>query len=482
MINNMDNKFDVLIVGCGIVGAASAFELSKYNLKVGVLEKGNDVALGTTKANSAIIHAGYDPESGTLMAKLNVRGSELAAEICEKLDVPYIRNGALVVAFNEDEEQTLKGLLTRGTVNGVKGLMVIDGDEARRREKNLSPDVVGALVVPTSAIVSPWEYCLALAETAVRNGVELNLNTEVTAISREDDLWKITTDKGEFFAPYVINAAGIDAINVHNMVAEPKYVSKPRRGEYFLLDKAEGSRTSHTVFQCPNEDGKGVLVTPTVHGNLLVGPNSESVSWDNTANTTEGLSFVREKAQKSVEGIQFNKSIRNFAGVRATTDYQDFIIEEAAPGFVDCAGICSPGLSAAPAIAEYAVNLLSMSGLTLENKEDFIFERKRIRFNELNDEEKAELVKENPAYGRVICRCETVTEGEILACFDEPIPPVSIDGVKRRVGTGMGRCQGGFCGPRIAELFVEDKGFDVKEVLQDRAGSEMFSGKTKEGR
>jgi glycerol-3-phosphate dehydrogenase len=321
-----------------------------------------------------------------------------------------------------------------------------------------------------------------LAETAVVNGVELKLNTEVTAIEREGDLWKVTTNNGEYFAPYVVNAAGVDAVSVHNMAAPAKYVSKPRRGEYFLLDKAEGSRTDHTIFQCPNENGKGVLVTPTVHGNLLVGPNSENVEWDDTANTTSGLNFVRETAKKSIPGIMFNKSIRNFAGVRATTDCKDFIIEEAAPGFIDCAGICSPGLSAAPAIGEYAVELLEMSGLKTVQKENFVYERKRIRFNELSDEEKAELVKEDPSYGRVICRCETVTEGEILECFRGPIPPVSIDGVKRRVGTGMGRCQGGFCGPRISELFVEDKGYKVTEVLQDRAGSEMFVGKTKEGR
>ena len=462
----MDNKYDVLVIGCGVIGAATAFELSKYDLKAAVIERGNDVSLGTTKANSAIIHAGYDPESGTLMAKLNVRGSEMAADICEKLDVPYRRNGAMVVAFTDDEVQTLKGLYTRGTVNGVKGLRVLTGEEAKEREPGLSSEVRGALYAPTSAIVSPWEYC----------------NTEVTAIEREGDLWKVTTNKGEYFAPYVVNAAGVDAISVHNMAAPQKYVSKPRRGEYFLLDKAEGSRTDHTIFQCPNEDGKGVLVTPTVHGNLLVGPNSENVEWDDTANTTAGLNFVREKAKKSIPGIMFNKSIRNFAGVRATTDCKDFIIEEAAPGFIDCAGICSPGLSAAPAIGEYAVELLEMSGLKTVQKENFVYERKRIRFNELSDEEKAELVKEDPSYGRVICRCETVTEGEILECFRRPIPPVSIDGVKRRVGTGMGRCQGGFCGPRISELFVEDKGYKVTEVLQDRAGSEMFVGKTKEGR
>lgn len=477
-----ENKYDVLVIGCGVIGAATAMELSRYDLKICILEKGNDVSLGTTKANSAIIHAGFDPEPGSLMAKLNVRGSELAGDICEKLDVPYRRNGAMVVAFTEDEVQTLKGLYTRGTVNGVKGLRILTGEEAREREPNLSPEVEGALYAPTSAIVSPWEYCLAMAETAVLNGAELKLNNAVKTIEREDGLWKVTADKGEYFAPYVVNAAGVDALAVHEMAAPAEYVSKPRRGEYFLLDKSEGTRTDHTIFQCPNQDGKGVLVTPTVHGNLLVGPNSENVEWDDTSNTTKGLDFVRDKARKSVPSILFNKSIRNFAGVRATTDHPDFIIKEAAEGFIDCAGICSPGLSAAPAIGEYAVELLEKSGLKTRNKENFIFERKRIRFNELTDDEKAEIVKRDPAYGRVICRCETVTEGEILECFRGPIPPVSIDGVKRRVGTGMGRCQGGFCGPRISELFVEDRGLSVTEVLQDRAGSEMFVGKTKEGR
>lgn len=484
----MSERYDVLIIGCGVVGAAAAFELSKYDLKIGVVEKGNDVALGTTKANSAIIHAGYDPESGTLMARLNVRGAEMAYDICEKLDVPYRRNGALVVAFDEEEAQTLKGLQGRGTVNGVKGLRIITGDEARKREPNLSPEVVSALVVPTSAIVSPWEYCLAMAETAVRNGAELFLNTEVTSLRREDGVWKAGVRKGtgtertseEIEANYIVNAAGVDAIDVHDMAAPHKYESRPRRGEYFLLDKSEGTRVRHTIFQTPKETGKGVLVTPTVHGNLLVGPNSEEVSWEDTGNTKSGLDFVKGKAMKSVPSVMFNKSIRNFAGVRAVTDRNDFIIEEAAPGMIDCVGICSPGLSAAPAIAEYAATLLSRAGLQLESKEDFIYERKCIVFKRLSDEEKAELVKNDPSYGRVICRCETITEGEIRACFNEPIPPVSLDGVKRRTGAGMGRCQGGFCGPRIAELFVEEKGVPVEEVLQDRAGSEMFFGMTKE--
>ena len=481
-LENEAKKFDVLVIGCGIVGAAAAFELSKYDIKVGVLEKENDVALGATKANSAIIHGGYDPVPGSLMAKLNVRGSELCEDICRALDVPYKRNGAMVVGFTDEDVQTLKGLMSRGISNGVKGVMILDGDEARRREPGLTPEVKAALLVPTSAIVSPWEYCLALAETAMVNGAEMFLRHGVEAIERDGDLWRVTAGGEEFLAPFIVNAAGTYALKIHDMVAERKNTEKSKRGEYFLLDKAEGTRVGHTIFQCPNENGKGVLVTPTVHGNLLVGPNAQPVEWDDTANTTEGLNFVRGAATRSVKDIDFRKSIRNFAGVRATTDAADFIIEEAAPGFVDCCGICSPGLSAAPAIAEYVTDLLFKAGMQAEAKEDFRMERRRIRFKELSDEEKEQLVKEDPAYGRVICRCETITEGEIRDCFEAPIPPVSLDGVKRRAGTGMGRCQGGFCGPRISELFVEDFGKTVGEVLQDRDGSEMFTGRTKEVR
>lgn len=471
--------YDVLIIGCGITGAAVAFELSKYRLKVGVLERENDVAVGTTKANSAILHAGYDPQPGSLMARLNVRGVELARELCKKLDVPYLGCGSFVLAFSEEERPILEELYRRGTANGVPGLELLTGDEARALEPSLSGEVVSALYAPSAAICSPWEYCLALAETAVQNGAELRLNTEVTGLTKTEAGWRVSTDQGQFEAKYVINAAGVDAQRVHELAAPRTFTMCPKRGQYYLLDKSEGDRVSRVIFQCPTRAGKGVLVAPTVHGNLIVGPSSEPVEGDDTAVTAEGLAGVRAAASKSVPGILFNQSIRNFAGVRASTDREDFILEEAAPGFLDLAGICSPGLSAAPAIAEYAVELLGKAGLELEKKDSFVCERRRVRFKELPESERAALVEREPAYGRVICRCETITEGEILACLHTPIPPVSVDGVKRRVNAGMGRCQGGFCGPRVVELLCRELGLSPGEVVQDRAGSRLLDRETK---
>ncbi len=473
--------YDVLIIGCGITGAATAFELSKYRLKVGVLERENDVAVGTTKANSAILHAGYDPKPGSLMARLNVRGVELAGELCGKLDVPYDPCGSMVLAFSEEEKPCLEELYRRGVENGVPGLKLLTGDEARAMEPNLSEQVVGALLAPSAAICSPWEYCLALAETAVRNGAELRLDTEVTGLEAADGGWLVHTGQGDFWSRYVVNAAGVDAQAVHELAAPHTFTIQPVRGQYYLLDKSEGDRVGHVIFQCPSELGKGVLVAPTVHGNLIVGPDSVPVAGEDTSVTADGLAYVRRTAAKSVPSIQFNQSIRNFAGVRATGDTGDFILEETAPHFIELAGICSPGLSAAPAIGEYAAGLLAQSGLVLEKKERFVCQRRRTRFKELPPEQRAALVEREPAYGRVICRCETVTEGEILEALRGPIPPRSVDGVKRRVNAGMGRCQGGFCGPRVVEILSRELGVSPGEIVQDRAGTWLLACETKGG-
>ena len=398
--------YDVIVIGCGITGAAAALELSKYQLKVAVLEKENDVAQGATKANSAILHAGYDPKPGTLMAKLNVRGVELAAQLCEKLDVPYNRNGAMVLGFSEEDKATLQELYDRGITNGVKELKLISGDEARAMEPNLAAEVVGALHIPTSAVCLPWDYCLALAETAVLNGVEVHLNHAVTALTKTESGWLVSTDKGDFETRYVVNAAGVYSDAVHNMAAPADWKIEPARGEYYLLDKSEGSRVSHTIFQCPSKVGKGILVSPTVHGNLIVGPDSCPVEPHDVSNTAKGLSAVRTAAVRSVPSVDLRQSIRNFAGVRAHGTTGDFIIGEVkdAPGFFNAAGICSPGLSAAPAIAEYLVQLMGEAGLPLVANPAFKCERHRIRFRELPESERAAVVAENPAYGRVICR------------------------------------------------------------------------------
>ena len=474
--------YDVLIIGCGITGAAAAFELSRYRLNIAVLERENDVAMGTTKANSAILHAGYDPKPGTLMAKLNVRGVELARELCGQLDVPYKPCGSLVLAFSEEELPVIRELYRRGTENGVPGLELLTGDEARALEPNLSGDVVGALHAPSAAICSPWEYCLALAETAVKNGAELYLNTAVTGLDPlSPEGWTVHTGSGDFQARYVLNAAGVNAGAVHAMAGPPSFRTSPARGQYYLLDKSEGSRVGRVIFQCPGRAGKGVLVAPTVHGNLIVGPDSERVEGNDTATTGAGLRYVRETAGRSVPSVNFRESIRNFAGVRANTDRGDFVIERGAPHFIDLAGICSPGLSAAPAIGEYAARLLAEDGLVLEKKDTFVCERRRTRFKELPPEKRAALVEREPAYGRVICRCETVTEGEILEALHGPIPPVSVDGVKRRVNAGMGRCQGGFCGPRVVDILARELRKSPGEIVQDQTGSRLLDRETKGG-
>ncbi len=466
--------YDAIIIGCGVSGAAIAYEFSKYQLKTAILEKENDVSLGATKANSAIFHAGYDPKPGTLMAKLNVRGVALAKELCEKLDVPYKQCGALVLAFGNEDIQTLEALKARGDANGVEGLRLLDAHEALHLEPGLSQKVVAALYAPTSAICSPWEYCLALAETAVRNGAELFLNAPAERIERRGGGWLVTAGGRSFETRYVINAAGLAADRVHDLALPHDFTIEPARGQYYLMDKAEAIRVARTIFQCPSRLGKGILVTPTVHGNLLVGPDAETVVGNDTSTTAEGLAHVAEMASMSVPSINYRNCIRNFAGVRARTSNGDFIIREAEKGFIDVAGICSPGLSAAAAIGEYVAELAAASGLELKKKEDFVCERKKLRFKHLPETERAALVAKDPAYGRVICRCETVTEGEIRASFDSPIPPVSVDGVKRRAGTGMGRCQGGFCGPQIVKLLAEHYGVSEDKIVQERAASWML--------
>ena len=473
---------DVIIIGCGVTGAACAYTLSRYRLRITVLEAANDVAAGTTKANSAILHAGYDPEPGTLMARLNVEGVRLAEEICAKLDVPYRKTGSLVLAFDEKDRGCLRTLLARGEENGVTGLRLLSGDEARALEPALSGEVREALLAPSAAIVNPWEYALAMAETAVKNGAELHLSCPVTAIAREEDGFAVTTPQGVFHGRYIINAAGVRADRVHELIGEKNFTIRPAKGEYYLLDKSEGNRVSRVIFQCPGPKGKGVLVSPTVHGNLIVGPTAEPSSPEDTSNTARGLQTVRELAVRSVPGVRFRENIRNFAGVRANSDRGDFILEEspAVPGFFNAAGICSPGLSAAPAIADYLTDLLAEKGLVLVEKENVIDTRRRIRFHQLDSEARNALVAEDSRYGRVICRCETVTEGEIIDCLRGPIPPVSINGVKRRVGAGMGRCQGGFCGPRVQEILARELGVPPETIPLEEPGSYILTGETKE--
>ncbi len=475
--------YDVLIVGCGVVGASVAYELSKYKLKLGIVEAENDVCTGTSRANSAIIHAGYDPLPGTLMARLNVRGNALCGELCQKLCVPFKRIGSLVLAFDEADMEHIKALYDRGNANGVPDLRLLTSSQVRELEPKVSQNVLGALHAPSAGVIDPMGLTVALAEIAVENGAELHLSSRVCKIEKLEDRFCVTTSSGRRFeSRYIINAAGVYADEVHGLISPCSFSISPSRGQYYLLDKSQGDTVHSVVFQCPTAAGKGVLVSPTIHGNLIVGPDSQCVEEkDDRSTTAAGLAYVAQASRKSVPDIVFRDNIRNFAGLRAISDHDDFIIGESPDqsGFFDLAGIKSPGLSAAPAMGEYMAELLSKAGLALEKKDSFVDERKTHTFKLLSPEEKGELIKNDPRYGRVICRCETVTEGEIVSVLHSSIPPCSIAGVKRRLGAGMGRCQGGFCSPRVCEIIARELGISPLDVPEDLEGSFILTGKTK---
>ena len=475
--------YDVAIIGAGVIGASIFRELTKYDLKVTVLEKENDVSMGTSKANSAIVHAGYDPKVGTLMAKYNVKGNEMFEDLCKELSVPFKRNGSLIIAFSEEDMETVKNLYENGNKIGVKGLQILSKEEVLEKEPNLSHDIVGALYAPTGGIVGPYEYTIALMENAVSNGGELKLRSEVKNIEKENDIFKITTTEGKVIeAKYVINAAGVHADEIHNLIAKESFKIIPRKGEYFVMDKTQGKLVSSTIFQCPSKLGKGILVTPTVHGNLLVGPDAQDIEdKEDKSTAAERLDYIRETSKRTTNKVNFRESIRNFAGLRATPDRGDFIVEEAedVKNFIDVAGIKSPGLSSAPAIAEDVVKILNGCGLELKENKNFNPRREEIVFMELSPEEKAEVIKKDPRYGKIICRCESITEGEIVNAIHRSFGSITLDGVKRRCRPGMGRCQGGFCGPKVQEIIARELNIPMEDIYQEKDGSYILVGKTK---
>lgn len=473
--------FDFAVIGAGVVGGMVARELTKYTDSVCILERGSDVALGATRANSAIVHAGYDAAPRSLKALLNVRGSKMMAEVCQKLGVKYKNNGSLVVGFNDEDEHTLKELCERGKTNGVDGVRVIYRDEILSIEPNIGDGVTVALHAPTGAIVCPYELCMASVGNAMDNGADLKLNFEVNKIEKIDGGFKVSSHTDSIEARYVINCAGLYSDEVAALVGDSSFTVRPRRGEYMLLDREVGGHISHTVFRCPSKMGKGVLVSPTVDGNLLVGPTAEDIDdKENTATTAEGLAKVRALASEQVSRIDFSKVITSFTGLRATGSTGDFIIGMPIPGFLNLAGVESPGLSSAPAIAEYAVSLLVEAGYEAKARDDFNGCRRPMHFfSSLSVEEKNALIKERPEYAHVICRCETVTEGEILDAIRTNPRPTDVDGVKRRTRASMGRCQGGFCTPYIIDLLADEMGVDYTAITKFGGNSYINFGKTK---
>lgn len=475
-------QYDVVVIGAGVVGALISLELSKKDIRVAILDKCNDVAMGTTKANSAIVHGGFDAANGTLKAKLNVRGTALMPQLCADLAVPYRNNGSLVLAFSEEEMEHVHTLYERGQKNGVPRLSVIDKAVVKAMEPHVSDEVVGALLSETAGIVCPYELTIAATEVAVTNGVEFLRNCAVESIKAQNDSFVLSTTCGEIEASYVINAAGVHADDVARMIGDDSITIIARKGEYYLLDKSYGYIADHTLFQCPTKMGKGVLVTPTVDGNLLIGPSALDVEdKDDVDTTAEGLSFILEKAKKTVPELNTRGAITSFAGMRAHPVTDDFIIgfSEKNDRFLNVAGIESPGLSAAPAIAEMVRDLLTeKAGLT----EKAQYKTKRtppVRFRHMSKAEREALIAKNKAYGRVICRCETITEGEILDAIHAPAGARDVDGVKRRTRAGMGRCQGGFCGSKVVEILARELNVPMNEITKFGGASKILFDKTK---
>ena len=469
--------YDAVVIGGGVIGSAIIRYLSLYNMKTLLVEKEEDISSGTTKANSGIVHAGYDPEPGTLKAKLNVKGAKMIKEESGKLHFDYKVNGAMVVSFSSNDDYKIDELYERGIKNGVEDMEIISGDEARRLEPNLSENITKCLYLKSSAIVCPFSLTQALSENAYENGAEFKFNTKVETIERIEDGYRIKTDNGLIITSNaVINAAGVYGDTINNMVSEKKLHITPRKGSYMLFDNETQGMFNSTIFQLPSSKGKGVLVTPTVHGNLMIGPNSVDIEdKDDTSTTAFDLEYISKEALKTSPSIPFRKVITSFSGLRAHEDSGDFIVGEAedAPGFFNATGIESPGLSSSLSIGEMVARMVA-DRLGIEKKENPVLERKAApRPKEMSIDERNELIKSNPSYGKIVCRCEEISEGEIIDAITRPLGARSLDGVKRRVRAGMGRCQGGFCSPKVMELIEKYASIPFDEITKNSKGSNI---------
>ncbi len=475
--------FDVIVIGGGVIGGSILRELTKYRLNVCLVEKEHDVSMGQSKANSGIVHAGFDAKPGTLKAKFNVLGNQMMESYAKELGVKYKNNGSLVVAFSKEELETLVELKARGEMNGVKGLSILNKEELISLEPNVSKTAMGALLAKTGGIICPYSLTIAAIGNAMDNGAKLYTDFYVSAIEKTGDTITVRSENGDSLqGKIVINCAGLGSGKIANLVGDKDIVVSGRKGEYCLLDRESGDFVSHTLFFTPTEKGKGILVTPTADGNILLGPTSEELEIPDTDTTESGLAFVTEKVKMMSENPPLYNTITSFAGVRAYSNRHDFIIEESenTKGVIHCAGVESPGLTSAPAIAKYVVEELVGKLLPLKNNENFNGKRKsEAFFKDLTIEEKNKVIKENPSFGRIVCRCEQITEGEILAAIRENPPAKDIDGVKRRTRAGMGRCQGGFCQPYVAELIAREENIPLEKVTKKGKNSWLLTGVSK---
>ena len=492
-----EKMYDVAVIGAGVTGAMIARKLAEYKLSICILERCNGVAMGATRANSAIVHAGFDAKEGSLKARMNVRGSEMMEEAAAGLGVKYIRNGSLVIGFNREDREEIEKLYHRGMANGVKSLSILEKEELHAMEPALSPLVECALYAPTGAIICPYELTIAAVGNAMDNGAVLYRNFEVCEIGKTTEGFflrstsKAVEETGEgvsvqktdvVCAKIVINAAGLYADTIARMVGDDSFSIHPRKGEYLLLDKECGNLVKHTVFRTPSKMGKGILVTPTVDGNLLTGPTSQDIeNKEETVTSAEGMEKIISQSRENVPQISYGKTITSFCGLRAVGSTGDFIINAPVQGFINVAGIESPGLTSAPAIAEYVVQMAEEQGIVLEKKSGHNPCRAAAHhFREASVEEKNRIIKENKSYGKIVCRCEGISEGEILAAIRTAPRAMDLDGVKRRTRAQMGRCQGGFCSPRIVELLAREWNIPVEQVTKSGGQSFVNVKKTKE--
>ncbi len=474
--------YDVVIIGSGISGACIARECAKYDLKTVILEKEFDVAQHATMANSAIVHSGHDPLPGTLKAKFNILGNRLYNQMSKDLDIPFMECGGMVVASDEEEMQTIKELLERAKINGLTDseVSLLTKEEVRRKEPNISDSVLGGLYLPTTAVTYPLEAAVANIENAMDNGVELKTSTEVVDIRKEANTFVVVTNKGYIETKTIVNAAGVFADDISRIIAHTTFDITPRKGEYFVLDK-DVPIVNSVIYPTPSSKGKGVIATPQYHGNTLLGPTSDFVDKDNLTSTSrDGLNYVKEHLKRNVKNVPYNKVIRSFAGSRPTSDTHDFVIEESnVEGFINVAGIESPGLTAAPAFAIYVVEELLSKRLDLRKKDFNPIRKKVTRMTELTLEEKQELFNKDPKYGKIICRCEGITEGEIVESIHRNCGARSVTGVKNRVRAGAGRCQGGFCQPEVLKILARELNIDPMNINYSKENSNILKAKTK---
>lgn len=477
----MNGVYDVIIIGGGVVGCAIARELSRYKTKTLLLEKTNDICNGQSKANTAIIHGGYDCKPKTLKAKFNVLGNAMFDKLHEELEVPVQWNTSLVVSFNKEDHPALEKLLHQGIQNGCRGeLRIIDEEELRRREPNVGSTACEALLVGSGGIVCPYELTVAFAENAAMNGAEFLRNAKVTNLQKlENGHWKVVSTVGTFETRAVVNAAGAYSDVFNNMVSEQKVHIRPRRGEYYIVDKKYRDVFHAAMFQLPTKMGKGILVAPTVDGTVLIGPTAEDIDDKEDKRTTAfGLAKTLREAARTWEKIPTRAFITTFSGLRATGDKGDFVLGEPddAPMFFNCCAVESPGLTSSPAIAKWMSEEIA-GKLDLKENPDFNPIRKAIpKFREMNAAEREAAIKANPDFGKVVCRCETVTEAEIREAIRRPVGALDIDGIKRRTRAGMGRCQAGFCTPRTVEILAEELGISPLEVTKFGGDSKLLQG------